>query len=92
MSFKLEPDPPGRPTRSRMVRCVCVRGWVAQTGTWPNPCPVCEGYGEISLNRLGYLLREHRSTLARIDEIRTRAGTAGRVLGKLATFLERIGK
>lgn len=75
------------------IACVCTKGWIKNVGAqWPDPCPVCEGYGELSAGRLAELNGEYPKLVKNVAELRARASTAARFFGKLTDLLERIGK
>jgi hypothetical protein len=72
-------------SRPRSLACLCKVGLLA--GPWPQqPCPICQGYGSLSMRALSRLLGEHRTTLVLLDQLRVKPPTAERILDKIATL------
>lgn len=59
----------------------CRKGWVPD-GSWFQPCPICEGLGELTLTRLATLVDVDEATLKGLWTMRrkTHKKTALRVL------------
>ena len=73
-----------------MITCdLCTRGIIHKT-EWGEPCPVCMGKGELTLERVCLLLDECPSTVVKLLKPRRkmRAKTAARLLDKLCTIIE----
>lgn len=72
-----------------MITCdLCVRG-ILHNFQWGNPCPTCQGRGELSLARVCELLGENPSTVVKLlkPRRRMRPKTAARLLDKLLGLL-----
>lgn len=66
----------------------CRKGWIPD-GSWYQPCPVCEGLGELTLTRLATLTGLDEKTLKRVwTGKRIRLRTAEKVLRAYAKLVE----
>ena len=78
------------------IACACVRGWKLPSSlgisAWPELCPICQGYGEITRAELARITGVDPRTIARLDGLRSKATTAAKVVDVLAGILEKVGK
>lgn len=68
----------------------CVRGLVAQSCGWADPCKFCGGAGTVSLAELCRRIDESESTVRKLlrPNRRMRPKVAARIMGKLLEIVE----